>query len=117
MDQDLPQGWDGCPRCEALAQRVLELEKKLAELQDRLRANSSNSSTAPSASPPWAPKLKKKPTGKPPGGQKGHQGRYRKLLAIEEVDEVIKHIPLVCDHCQAPLSQEPALRGRHQIAE
>jgi Transposase IS66 family. len=96
---------------------VLELEKKLAELQDRLRANSSNSSTAPSASPPWAPKLKKKPTGKPPGGQKGHQGHYRKLLAIEQVDEVVKHVPVICNHCQAPLMQEPQLRARHQIAE
>jgi transposase len=100
-----------------LEQRLREMEKKLAELEDRLRANSSNSSTAPSASPPWAPKLKKKPTGKPPGGQKGHQGHHRKLLPIEEVDEVVKHVPLVCDHCQAPLSQAPALSSRHQLAE
>ena len=42
-----------------------ELEARLAELEDRLRANSSNSSTAPSSDPLWAPRLSpKKPTGK-----------------------------------------------------
>ena len=118
MDLELPQGRDGCPRCQALEQRVRELEKRLAELEDRLRANSSNSSTAPSASPPWAPKLaNKKPTGKPPGGQKGHPGHSRQLLPVEEVDEVVRHVPAVCVHCQAPLHEPGKLSARHQIAE
>jgi hypothetical protein len=119
MDRELPQGWDGCPRCEALEQRLREMEKRLAELEDRLRANSSNSSTAPSASPPWAPKLQnKKPTGKPPGGQKGHQGHCRKLLPVDQVDEVVLHAPRVCDYCQAELNRGMGqVVSRHQIAE
>jgi transposase len=35
-----------------------QMRRRLAELEDRLRANSSNSSTAPSSNPLWAPKLK-----------------------------------------------------------
>jgi transposase len=101
---------------------VRDLEARLAELEDRLRANSSNSSTAPSSDPLWAPKLKpKKPTGRKPGGQKGHQGHHRRLLPVGQVDEVVKHVPRVCRHCRAPLPQggdeSPRLRSRHQVAE
>jgi transposase len=96
------------------------MEKRVAELEDRLRANSSNSSTAPSSNPLWAPKLKpKKPTGNKPGGQVGHQGHHRKLLPLEQVDEVIKHLPQRCEHCQARFDEQaPAtLQARHQSAE
>lgn len=120
VDRKLPQGRDDCPRCAALEERVAELEKLVAELKDRLLANSSNSSTAPSSNPLWAPKLKpKKPTGKKPGGQAGHQGHHRQLLPIEQVDEVIEHRPRRCARCQAPFdSQTPCtLRHRHQVAE
>jgi len=99
---------------------VRELQQRLAELEDRLRANSSNSSTAPSSDPLWAPRLKpKKPTGKKPGGQPGHQGHHRTLLPVEEADEVVRHVPTVCAHCRAPLcsSSPPEVRGRHQVAE
>ncbi|MGH7214132.1 MAG: hypothetical protein ACREIT_05155 [Tepidisphaeraceae bacterium] len=40
------------------------------------------------------PKLKpKKPTGKKPGGQSGHQGHRRALLPVDEVDQVVRHPP------------------------
>ena len=116
----MPHGWDDCPRCAVLEERLREMEKRVAELEDRLRANSSNSSTAPSSNPLWAPKLKpKKPTGKKPGGQPGHQGHHRKLLALEEVDEVVKHVPQRCEHCQAAFDERTRtrLRHRHQTAE
>jgi transposase len=98
------------------------MEKRVAELEDRLRANSSNSSTAPSSNPLWAPQLKpKKPTGKKPGGQQGHQGHHRTLLPIEQVDEVVKHVPRTCAHCRAALPADERsllqLRQRHQVAE
>ena len=126
-----------------LEARLREMEKRVAELEDRLRANSSNSSTAPSSNPLWAPQLKpKKPTGRRPGGQHGHQGHHRTLLPVEQVDAVVRHVPQVCEHCQAPLSAAAAaapdadaaaaaagdsppptltltltLRSRHQVAE
>lgn len=127
MDQSLPQGRDDCPRCAALEerlreaeQRIRELEAKLAALEERLAANSSNSSTAPSSNPLWAPKLKaKKPTGRRPGGQKGHRGHHRKLLPIEQVDQVVKHLPQRCSGCGGSLPDDaPAtLASRHQVAE
>jgi transposase len=96
------------------------MEQRLKALEDRLRANSSNSSTAPSSNPLWAPKLKpKKPTGQRPGGQKGHPGHHRELLPVEQVDEVVEHRPEVCAHCQASLAGRPgeAVVARHQVAE
>jgi transposase len=103
-----------------LEARVRELEARLAELEDRLRADSSNSSTAPSSDPLWAPKLKpKKPTGNQPGGQKGHDGHHRKLLAVEQVDAVVKHVPQTCAHCQAAFGKRTpqTIQARHQVAE
>jgi transposase len=102
--------------------RVRELEARLAELEDRLRANSSNSSTAPSSDPLWAPGLKpRKPTGRKAGGQRGHPGHHRTLLPVDQVDEVVRHLPHTCAHCRAPLStggdDTPRLRSRHQVAE
>src|SRR5687767_11593360 len=120
MDRTLPQGREDCPRCAALEERLREMEKRIAELEDRLRANSSNSSTAPSSNPLWAPKLKqpKKPTGKPPGGQKGHQGHHRTLLPVEQVDELVQHVPERCSRCRSPLPLEfRELVARHQVAE
>jgi len=120
VERKLPQGRDDCPRCAALEARVAELEQLVAELKDRLLANSSNSSTAPSSDPLWAPKPKpRKPSGKKPGGQQGHQGHHRKLLPIEQVDEVVKHRPQNCAHCHLPLDDNSPskLRHRHQVAE
>lgn len=131
----LPKGLDGCPRCAALEARVVELERQLddalatiarletrvAELEDRLRANSSNSSLAPSADPSWArPRFApKKPTGRPPGGQRGHPGHGRTLLPPGRVDQVVEHRPPRCSRCGRPLpAGAPAeLRARHQVAE
>ena len=95
------------------------MERRLQELEDRLRANSSNSSTAPSSNPLWAPKIKpKKPTGRRPGGQKGHPGHQRELLPVEQVDQVVTHRPEVCAHCQASLAGQPGQTiARHQVAE
>ena len=96
------------------------MEKRVAELEDRLRANSSNSSTAPSSNPLWAPRLKpRKPTGRKPGAQHGHQGHHRQLLPVEEVDQVIRHTAPRCVHCHAAFDgQTPRTLGhRHQVAE
>lgn len=105
-----------------------ELEARVAELRDRLQANSSNSSKAPSSDPSWVPNLKpKKPTGRRPGGQPGHKGHYRKLLPADEVDQVVRHVPKVCGHCHASLPDDDSdtsddkvdddVRARHQVAE
>lgn len=97
---------------------VRRLEQRVKDLEDRLNANSSNSSKAPS-SDPFAPRYRpKKPTGKRPGGQPGHQGFGRTLLPVEQVDEVVEHRPAVCPDCQSILPVAGMkLARRHQVTE
>jgi len=110
----------GCLNCLRLEREVQQLRQEVAELRRQLNRNSGNSSTPPSANPPWAPRpVKKKPTGRRPGGQSGHEGHSRKLLPVEEVDEVVQHEPEHCRYCGEPFSQETEKRliDRHQVME
>lgn len=78
-----------------LTERINELLEQL----DRKKKNSNNSSKPPSSdgySKP-APKSLKKPSGKKPGGQKGHKGSSMKLL--RKPDEVREHYPSACVGC------------------
>jgi hypothetical protein len=106
----------------ALQQRVDELERQLKDLQARLGVNASNSSLPPSANPPQAPPpVVKKRTGRPTGGQPGHQGHQRQRLPPERVQHVIALIPSHCNNCRAPLPQRPSAADPepvwHQFAE
>jgi transposase len=103
-----------------LEREVQELREELAELRRQLNRNSGNSSTPPSANPPWAPRpVKRKPTGRKPGGQPGHEGHFRQLLPVEQVDEVVKHRPGRCGHCGAKFAEAGAgeVMERHQVTE
>ena len=96
------------------------MEQRLAALEDRLRANSSNSSNAPSTDKPWEPRYpKKKPTGRPPGKQKGQPGFGRTLRPPEEVDHVVEHHVTTCDRCGADIPGDTAgdVAGRRRVAE
>src|SRR6476660_1294740 len=118
-----------CPGCvqrdaliEALRQRVDELERQVKDLQQRLGANASNSSLAPSANPPAAPPpVVKRPTGRKSGGQPGHKGHQRLRLPPERVGHVIALVPSHCRACHTPLPQQPSAADPepvwHQFAE
>jgi transposase len=59
--------------------------------------------------------------GRKRGGQLGHEGRYRRLLPLEQVDEIVEHWPDRCRSC-AHLFAEPervdaAEPSRRQVAE
>jgi len=111
-------GTPGCLGCKALGDLYRKLDQRVKDLEDRLNANSSNSSKAPS-SDPFTPRYHpKKPTGKRPGGQPGHRGFGRTLLPVGEVDRVIEHRPAVCPACRCPLSPGGmTLARRHQVTE
>jgi transposase len=101
----------GCQGCRERDLRIAALEKRVAELEDKLRQvlgrNSSNSSTPPSANPPGAPNpISKKTTGKKPGAQPGHSAQKRLRLPKDMVDEVKPIVPNVCDCCGQPLPAE-----------
>src|SRR5271169_3862813 len=89
--------------------RVETLEKRVAELEQRLGINSTNSSVPPSANPPGAPKpVVKKPSGRKTGGQLGHDPHLKQRLSPERVTKVIRFIPKKSRCCQAAL---PAQAG------
>jgi transposase len=98
------------------------LEARVAELERRLSRSSRNSSLPPSQDPPSAPPRPRRPgSGRKRGGQPGHEGRHRRLLPPEQVDEVVDHWPVRCRSCAHVFADpdlvEVAKPRRHQVAE
>jgi transposase len=91
---------------EGLRVEVAELRSEVVELKRRLAQNSRNSSRPPSSDglskPP--PRSLRRPSGRKPGGQQGHQGGHLEKVAVP--DEVVDHVPLVCAGCQDDLCDE-----------
>jgi transposase len=89
---------------EGLRAEVVGLKAQVADLERRLAQNSRNSSRPPSsdglAKPP-ATKSLRRPSGRKPGGQPGHNGGH--LAQVVVPDEVVDHRPVVCAGCQRDL--------------
>jgi transposase len=97
----------GCPGCSERDARIADLERRLAQLEARLKTNASNSSTPPSANPLGADKsVKKKKSNRRRGGQPNHPAHLKKLLPPERVRYTKTLIPDECAHCHAPLPRE-----------
>jgi transposase len=79
------------------------LEGRVAELEARLGANSSNSSKPPSSDGPAerGKKIPKPATGRRRGAQSGHAGHIRALLPP---DEAVRYEPVSCNECGAELT-------------
>ena len=85
---------------------VAALEKRLEDLERRLNQNSGNSSRPPSSDWVRRPPPPKKPSGKPKGGQPGHEGRTLEMAG--EPGIVVEHAAAHCAVCGVDLSQLPA---------
>ena len=85
------------------------LMERLAELERRLGLNSGNSGKPPSSDglkkPPRV-SSQRQPSGKKPGGQKGHPGTT--LRRTETPDATIDHYPQACSACGEPLTAATA---------
>lgn len=91
-----------------LQSRVEELSRQVHELKGQIAKNSSNSSKPPSTDG-YAKKTRslRQKSDKKPGGQVGHPGATRSLVATP--DEVIILRPEKCVRCQASLAGGEAL--------
>jgi transposase len=90
--------------------------EKIAKLEARLNTNSSNSSKPPSSDPPWKKKLAMASNGKR-GGQKGHVGVTRELVAIEDVDVIVPCRPADFCDCGGAVSVDESAPERKQVFE
>jgi transposase len=81
----------------ALRAENTRLRERVAELEEQLGQNSSNSSKPPSTDRPGSrqPKESKKARNRrrKRGGQPGHRGSHRVLLPPDKVDRVVDHYP------------------------
>jgi transposase len=98
------------------------LEARVAKLEQQLNRSSRNSSLPPSQDPLSAPPRPGKPgSGRERGGQPGHEGKNRRLLPFERVDEVIEHWPERCQACARRFGEDERMDAapvqRHQVAE
>ena len=101
--------------CELSAQ-VVKLTEKISMLEERVKIleeekakNSRNSSKPPSSDGYLKPQPQslRKPSGRKPGGQPGHEGTTMKM--VEEPDEVQWHRVESRCQCGCPLEEEPLI--------
>lgn len=85
-----------------LEKELADRDKKIEDLERQLagrKKDSSNSSKPPSSDGPAAGKRfhpQRKKSGRKPGGQEGHPGKYRALVPSEQADKVIEVFPSAC---------------------
>jgi transposase len=110
-------GSPACPECRARELHIADLQRRNAELEQRIRTlevrlgiNSSNSSVPPSANPLGAPKpVRKRKSKRKPGGQPGHPPRLKQLLPPERVNCFEPaFLPRECEQCRGDLPAEPS---------
>ena len=102
----------------SLLETVAALQKRVAELEERVNQNSRNSSKPPSSDPPNAPPPPKQtPSGRKAGGQPGHPGHGRLLQPVESVNRVVPLRPVSCGECGALLLGEDPQPVRRQVTE
>src|SRR5207342_3154466 len=88
---------------------IAQLQERIAELERRLGLNSGNSGKPPSSDglkKPVRVSSLREPSGKKPGGQKGHPGET--LCRTETPDAIIDHYPPACAWCGALLTEAMA---------
>ena len=106
---------------EAVVDLVFSLMARVEELERQIGRDSSNSSLPPSRDSPAArAKRSKKPgSGRGQGGQRGHPGRHRPMVANPDV--VVEHWPVACGACRAPVGVDQRIGDGdavcHQVSE
>lgn len=103
-----------------LLRRVQALEGEVGKLREQVGRNSGNSSQPPSSDGPGVEvkkEVEKKHSGRKQGGQAGHPGAQRKLVAVEELKAEYDVKPARCRQCGEELSGEDPTPYRQPVAE
>ena len=101
-----------------LENEIVQLKKRIEELERLLRMNSSNSSKPPSSDPPGTPVAElPKHRHKKRGARSGHQSHLRELLPPEFVKQYIHLKPDVCTCGSANLGDTDQKPLRHQVVD
>ena len=101
-----------------LQEQVARLEAEVNRLREQINKNSQNSSKPPSSDGPQPPaRPKTEPSGRKPGGQKGHHGHGRQLKPPEQVQRRMVCKPDTCHECGALLLGEDPHPQRRQVSE
>lgn len=90
-------------RLTSLEEKNGRLKKRVKELEGQLKLNSRNSSKPPSSDGLSKPPAVKKKTGRPPGGQAGHEGHT--LQMVESPDYTVIHTVSECSSCGRSLER------------
>jgi transposase len=105
------------PKDQLINELKAELKKalvRIAELEELLNKNSRNSSKPPSSDSPETKRAPKKPSGKNPGGQPGHEKHERVYLSPDNIFDVK---PEACSCCGKKLHGVDSTPERHQVVE
>jgi transposase len=97
-----------------MEERIKAQEKRLEELERRLNQNSQNSHRPPSSDgfKRPAPRSQRKKSGRPSGGQAGHEGTR---LECAEADEIIEYWARTCSECGEKLEEKATGYTRRQV--
>jgi transposase len=93
-----------------LLEQLAALTQRVGELTERLGQNSRNSHLPPSSDPPGTTGKgggQRPKSDRPRGGQRGHRGSRRELVAANKVDDIIDLYPAECENCWAALPEQP----------
>jgi len=98
-----------------LRQMLEEALRRLGEVEGQLAKDSHNSSKPPSSDGLGRKRVSpRRRSEKKSGGQPGHAGHTLKM--VETPDEVVRHRPVVCQHCQQPLDEVAGrVKERRQV--
>jgi transposase len=101
-----------------LLAHIVKQDRRIAELEARLKLSPRNSSLPPSSEHPHSkPERKNSRSRKKRGGQPGHPKHERPLIPVEECTEVIVLKPSACRRCGTRLSGDDSQPLRHQVWE
>lgn len=109
---------------EPTVEKLLDLDQENKALKEKIASFSQDSTTSskpPSSDGPTVKRPKKRPSHRNAGGQKGHKGKKRQLLPVEQMDHVYPLYPDVCARCAKALKVDQAAQPsdplRHQVFE